>query len=69
MKWFSIKNDGIPDWTGEYLVRHIKDGWPLYLVARIDDEHFYDEVDEMTKLHVTHWAKIDPVPVDDEIPD
>jgi len=37
----------------------VKSGWPLYLVARIDDEHFYDEVDEMTKLNVTHWAKIE----------
>lgn len=69
MKWFSIKNDGIPDWCGEYLVRHIKDGWPVYLVARIENEHFFDEVDEMTNLHVTHWAKIEPVPLDDEIPD
>lgn len=60
MNWKNIETEGIPDWTGEYLVRHIKDSWPLYLVARIENEHFFDEMDEIAKLDVPHWAVIEP---------
>ena len=66
MKWFSIKEDGIPDWCGDYLVHYIDEGWPEIKVASISDTLFFN--DDGNFLDVTHWAKIEYPKLSDDIP-
>lgn len=66
MKWFSIKEDGIPDWCGDYLVHYIDEGWPEIKVVSISDTQFFDESGKF--LDVTHWAKIEYPKMSDDIP-
>lgn len=66
MKWVSIKEGGIPDFCGEYLVHHIYEGWPMITTAWIEDETFFDETGGF--LDVTHWAKLEYPKISDDIP-
>lgn len=65
MNWINIKEDGIPDWCGDYLVHHIQDSWPVIEVASISDTQFFNAKGEF--LNATHWAHIEYPKMSDDV--
>ena len=59
IKWYDLKVDGIPDYCGDYLIRHMNDSWPEYTIGSISELDFFNDKGEVIK-GVTHWAKISP---------